>query len=88
MTQRDEIGTIRFEQHDDDGGYSIWAKVGVCIFDSTIGDYRIAGSWVNVYSSAIGNPGLTAPSNIIEDEDISEVIGSIPGTPAAQKERS
>lgn len=87
MIERDDIGTIRFEQHEDDGGFSIWVKVGLGLFDEIIGDWRIAGCWQCVYSSALGNPGCTLPSDAVEIDEI-PVIGTIPGTPAAQKAAS
>lgn len=87
---REPIGTIRFEQHpvdEDDGGYSIWVKVGMAVPDESIGMWRIAGCWQCVYSSAVGNPGLTLPSDVVEENGMSEIIGTIPGTPAAQAKR-
>lgn len=86
--ERDPIGTLRFEVHKDDGGYSIWAKVGQCVWEEDLQMYRIAGSWQCVYSSATGNPGLTISSSVIEENGLSEIIGSIPGTPAAQKDQT
>ena len=54
------------------------------VWEEDLQMYRIAGSWQCVYSSAVGNPGISLGSDVVENPEYTEIIGTIPGTPAAQ----
>lgn len=71
----DPIGTVRRENHKDDGGYSIWMRQHPGYPDSEMIDTE----WTCVWSTAPGNFGARLGDDITAH---SVVIGGAPGTPA------
>ncbi len=69
----DPVGTVRREEHD--GGHSTWVQVSTQID----GEY-----WLCVWSASPGKLGYDWSGNFPGAiEDVTTVIGAVPGTPAA-----
>jgi hypothetical protein len=74
----DPIGTIRREDHRDDGegpGYSIWLRMQPTYPDDQLPDTE----WTCLWSTSPGNIGSRLGDDIVKH---SEIIGQVPGTPA------
>lgn len=69
----DKIGQVRIENHE--GGHSVWVMI-----DGSGG----LGEWLCVWSTAPGNLQADLPLGYIESR--SEVVGAVPGTPAANRD--
>lgn len=74
----DPIGTVRREDHHDDGeepGYTIWVRQQPTYPDDQLPDTE----WTCLWSTSPGNIGVRLGDGITE---YSEVIGQVPGSPA------
>jgi hypothetical protein len=74
----DPIGTVRREDHHDDGeasGYTIWVRMQPTYPDDQLPDTE----WTCVWSTAPGNIGVRFGDSITEH---SEIVGAVRGTPA------
>ncbi len=70
MINRDKVGTIRREDHAD--GCSIWQKIK----NAYHGEY-----WLCTWSTAPGNVDFDWPVDAPPIEDVTVVVGSLPGLP-------
>lgn len=74
----DPIGTVRREDHHDDGeepGFTIWVRMQPTYPDDQLPDTE----WTCLWSTAPGNIGVRHGNEITEH---SQVVGQVPGSPA------
>ncbi len=70
MNNCDKVGTIRREK--DEGGCSLWQKIKTA---------RDGEHWLCTWSTASGNVGLHWRKVFLPIEDVTVVVGSLPGLP-------
>lgn len=73
---QDEVGTVRREEHREDGGQSVWQHVQFQLSATKAGSH-----WVCTHSDHFGNLGESLTHDQVRDMP---VIGAAPGTPAAE----
>jgi len=73
---QDEIGTVRREEHREDGGHSAWQHIQFQLSDTKAGSH-----WVCTHSDHFGNLGESLTHAQVRGMP---VVGAAPGTPAAE----